>query len=115
MLRSTSAIRRVPGSEARTRTPIACCDSISPRARTSPCTHKSGWTRSRDSLISDREKRSVTKHQQSASSMCRDDRLNRQAKADTDRPVDGGADMSASLACAGNRSEEQTSELQSLM
>src|SRR3546814_20982893 len=44
--------------------------------------------------------------------MCRDDRLNRQAKADTDRPVDGGADMSASLACAGNAERDARIVLQ---
>src|SRR3546814_2386599 len=44
--------------------------------------------------------------------MCRDDRLNRQAKADTDRPVDGGADMSASLACAGNAERDARTVLQ---
>jgi hypothetical protein len=43
--RSTSAIRKVRGSVAPMRTPTACCGSTSPRARTSACTHRSGWMR----------------------------------------------------------------------
>ena len=45
--RSTSAIRKAPGSAARTKTPICCCDNTSPEAPTCPAIRKRSSTRSR--------------------------------------------------------------------